>query len=600
MERDSKRNSFDVTDHIGYQRLQPRSDGGHNADQGNIIHKVHTSRKACTLANSAAFDVANGQSKNVLNRNDNVSSMTTGLSQPYRTSRMLSFVTAPKVHLMHPRSDSTVPPAKYVQEDNPFVMVMYTNFSILPAYEPARDHVSQDHVPQDHTVSRTLHSRGFTPPALSAAGNVGADGTGVRTVTSATGVIASQLFATHVAGATLSEPSQHHDHIAASQASRAPFYSRPADQFTMPTYSTVHAVVPGRYAMLPTSFQDSLDPNSSRGSPLHHGLLLQSCPRQELPLQPPPQPQTLGEMRGAVRVVVQQEDQHQQLQQGFHLQQTRHIQQFPKTQLGHKFEREEQEKIQHSDQMRFPQHQAPCQVPGQPYIAAATMQSIPLHQLDRHGKNSRAIATPSDGFGKLLAKGHDRGGPGVGLMPDSVPATPVTGATTSTVPLSTAPSSPENNGSSSNGSAQREHACQHPGCTKTFDRRYNLTVHFRRHTDEMPYPCKVEGCPQRFKWRSSQSHHMKTRHQMSASNGGQLDSGKILMKRTFTNRNGRRSQLSGTSTKQRFSQSPETGGVPLKSSSEQEAENRGTEATNGSRRASRNDNLPAKKTKTVD
>lgn len=95
----------------------------------------------------------------------------------------------------------------------------------------------------------------------------------------------------------------------------------------------------------------------------------------------------------------------------------------------------------------------------------------------------------------------------------SIPATPTTPATSATQPFPATPSSPENNGASSNGSAQREHACNYPGCTKTFDRRYNLTVHFRRHTDEMPYPCKFPGCPQKFKWRSSQSHHMKTRHQ---------------------------------------------------------------------------------------
>lgn len=47
---------------------------------------------------------------------------------------------------------------------------------------------------------------------------------------------------------------------------------------------------------------------------------------------------------------------------------------------------------------------------------------------------------------------------------------------------------------------------------QTFDRRYNLKVHSRRHTNEQPYPCKHPGCSVRFKWRSSQSHHMKTRH----------------------------------------------------------------------------------------
>lgn len=96
----------------------------------------------------------------------------------------------------------------------------------------------------------------------------------------------------------------------------------------------------------------------------------------------------------------------------------------------------------------------------------------------------------------------------------SIPPTPTTPATSATQPFSATPSSPDNNGASSNGSGTREHACTFPGCTKTFDRRYNLSVHYRRHTDEMPYPCKFPGCPQKFKWRSSQSHHMKTRHQV--------------------------------------------------------------------------------------
>lgn len=50
---------------------------------------------------------------------------------------------------------------------------------------------------------------------------------------------------------------------------------------------------------------------------------------------------------------------------------------------------------------------------------------------------------------------------------------------------------------------------------QTFERRYNLRVHMRRHTGETPYPCKQPGCSQMFKWRSSLAHHMKTRHQVN-------------------------------------------------------------------------------------
>lgn len=51
---------------------------------------------------------------------------------------------------------------------------------------------------------------------------------------------------------------------------------------------------------------------------------------------------------------------------------------------------------------------------------------------------------------------------------------------------------------------------------QSFDRRYNLKVHYRRHTNETPYPCKQPGCTQRFKWRSSLAHHMKTKHKLPA------------------------------------------------------------------------------------
>lgn len=74
---------------------------------------------------------------------------------------------------------------------------------------------------------------------------------------------------------------------------------------------------------------------------------------------------------------------------------------------------------------------------------------------------------------------------------------------------------------------QKEHPCTYPGCYKAFDRRYNLSVHYRRHTNSMPYSCKVAGCTLRFKWRSSQSHHMKTRHQ-----GAIISTGRGANKRT--------------------------------------------------------------------
>jgi Zinc finger, C2H2 type len=52
--------------------------------------------------------------------------------------------------------------------------------------------------------------------------------------------------------------------------------------------------------------------------------------------------------------------------------------------------------------------------------------------------------------------------------------------------------------------------CPIIGCRKSFQRRYNLAVHMRRHTGETPYTCLVSGCGKKFKWRSSMAHHNKS------------------------------------------------------------------------------------------
>lgn len=58
--------------------------------------------------------------------------------------------------------------------------------------------------------------------------------------------------------------------------------------------------------------------------------------------------------------------------------------------------------------------------------------------------------------------------------------------------------------------AGHKYPCTFPNCTKLFERRYNLSVHLRRHTGETPYTCEVPGCGKQFKWRSSMAHHNKT------------------------------------------------------------------------------------------
>ncbi|PXF41716.1 hypothetical protein BWQ96_08562 [Gracilariopsis chorda] len=52
------------------------------------------------------------------------------------------------------------------------------------------------------------------------------------------------------------------------------------------------------------------------------------------------------------------------------------------------------------------------------------------------------------------------------------------------------------------------HRCTHPGCTKQFDRKYNLKCHLRIHSDEKPYRCTHSHCTRRFRWKSSLNHHL--------------------------------------------------------------------------------------------
>ncbi|GAA5992439.1 hypothetical protein JCM10908_000820 [Rhodotorula pacifica] len=62
--------------------------------------------------------------------------------------------------------------------------------------------------------------------------------------------------------------------------------------------------------------------------------------------------------------------------------------------------------------------------------------------------------------------------------------------------------------SSRNATAERPFGCSSEGCTKNFSRRSDLLRHFRIHTKEKPYQCKV--CDKRFIQRSALTVHSRT------------------------------------------------------------------------------------------
>lgn len=77
---------------------------------------------------------------------------------------------------------------------------------------------------------------------------------------------------------------------------------------------------------------------------------------------------------------------------------------------------------------------------------------------------------------------------------------------------------------------------------QTFERRYNLRVHMRRHTGETPYPCKEPGCSQMFKWRSSLAHRKS--ELVSCSVRTKESTSSIRAIRPFTNKPNRHSGFS--------------------------------------------------------
>jgi hypothetical protein len=54
------------------------------------------------------------------------------------------------------------------------------------------------------------------------------------------------------------------------------------------------------------------------------------------------------------------------------------------------------------------------------------------------------------------------------------------------------------------------HACKHPGCGKTFTKKFNLSAHQRLHNNEQPFQCRK--CQKTFRWKSSLSFHELNAH----------------------------------------------------------------------------------------
>ncbi|KAK1868696.1 hypothetical protein I4F81_011179 [Pyropia yezoensis] len=59
------------------------------------------------------------------------------------------------------------------------------------------------------------------------------------------------------------------------------------------------------------------------------------------------------------------------------------------------------------------------------------------------------------------------------------------------------------------------HRCPFDGCSKKFAKKYNLKIHVRRHTGELPFACGLVTCGKRFMWHSSFLRHQRSHEKRS-------------------------------------------------------------------------------------